>query len=156
MSREPQAQWFDRLVDNPHVEAVMIADSDGHILRSSRLLRSDQERVASMFQTLMVLAQTLAEEVGDHVHNVQLMLELSHVLIFPVVDATCFLIVQVERAAPLLLLGVEFERVIGEISASDIALLYEQARFDDNNSLNADELIDAVQEWLRNRPSGSR
>ena len=52
--------WFERLAGNQYVEAVMLANNQGRLLRTSRSMRSSDELLASMFQAAEVLAQTLA------------------------------------------------------------------------------------------------
>ena len=56
-------QWLDHLMNNPHIEGLLLANSDGGVLHSTRPLRSEDERVASMLQAVEVLAQTLSEAV---------------------------------------------------------------------------------------------
>ena len=148
--------WFERLENNPHVEAVVIADTQGRILRTTRPLSSDQETVASMFQSLEVLAQTLSGELrSGRASLIHLITEYSHILLYPLLDSTFFLVVELERSAPLMLLVVELERIITEVKASDFEDMRRSlAQRDVHSELDAHELIDAVQEWLRSRPTG--
>ena len=149
------AGWYERLVSNPHIEAVVIANDQGQILHSTRLLRSDQETLASMFQAMEVLAQVLVQEfrIGA-ARMIQVTTDSSHILLLPLAESTCFLVVEVARTAPLLLLMVELERVVAEVDPVDLAALQHMSIIEPPDSeLDAAELIDAVQEWLRNRPT---
>jgi predicted regulator of Ras-like GTPase activity (Roadblock/LC7/MglB family) len=148
--------WFERLESNPHIDAVVIADTQGRILRTTRPLSSDQETVASMFQTLEVLAQTLAGELrSGKASLIHLITEYSHILLYPLLDSTFFLVVEAERNAPLMLLAIEMERVIADVKASDLVDMQKSlVQVDEHSELDAQELIDAVQEWLHNRPAG--
>jgi predicted regulator of Ras-like GTPase activity (Roadblock/LC7/MglB family) len=148
--------WFERLEKNPHIEAVVIADTQGRILRTTRLLSSDQETIASMFQTLEVLAQSLAGELrSGKASLIHLITEYSHILLYPLIDSTFFLVVEAERNAPLMLLAVEMERIIADVKISDLVDMQKSsAQADIHSELDAQELIDAVQEWLWNRPAG--
>lgn len=149
--------WFERLENNPHVEAVVIADTQGQILRTTRPLSSDQETVASMFQSLEVLAQTLSGELrSGRASLIHLITEYSHIVLYPLLDSTFFLVVEFERSAPLMLLAVDLERIIAEIKASDFEDMRRSlAQTEVHSELDAQELIDAVQAWLRSRPSGN-
>jgi|SRR5690606_16061068 predicted regulator of Ras-like GTPase activity (Roadblock/LC7/MglB family) len=148
--------WFERLENNAHIEAVVIADTQGRILRTTRPLTSDQEMVASMFQSLEVLAQTLSDELrSGKASLIHLITEYSHILLYPLLDSAFFLVVELERSAPLMLLAVELERIIAEVKASDFEDMRRSlAPTEGHSELDAQELIDAVQEWLRNQPSG--
>ncbi len=149
--------WFERLENNPHVESVVIADTQGQILRTTRPLSSDQETVASMFQSLEVLAQTLSGELrSGRASLIHLITEYSHIVLYPLLDSTFFLVVEFERSAPLMLLAVDLERIIAEIKASDFEDMRRSlAQTEVHSELDAQELIDAVQAWLRSRPSGT-
>jgi predicted regulator of Ras-like GTPase activity (Roadblock/LC7/MglB family) len=151
------ANWFERLANNSYVEVLMIADRQGRILRASRPLLSEQEIIASMFQALEVFAQTLTSEFQSGTASlIQLTTDISHLLLMPLQESTIFLIVQVERTAPLRLLMVELERTIAEITAADLAVLQSYPVLaEDPGGLDADELIAAVQEWLRSRPTSN-
>lgn len=146
--------WLSRLAKNPHIEAVIIADNDGYILHSSRSLRSDQEYLASMFQALAVLGQTLAQEFASNtMHFVQLTTENNHILLYPLIDSTYFLVIETLRTAPLMVLTIELERIIAEVVAADLLSRQHKAVLERQDvDLNAEELIDAVREWLRRRP----
>lgn len=148
--------WFERLENNPHIEAVVIADTQGRILRTTRPLSSDQETVASMFQALEVLAQALSGELrSGRASLVHLITEYSHIVLYPLIDSNFFLVVEAERSAPLMLLAVELERIIADVTVSDLVEMQKSpVQADADSELDAQALIDAVQEWLRNRPLG--
>jgi predicted regulator of Ras-like GTPase activity (Roadblock/LC7/MglB family) len=146
--------WFERLAGNQYVEMVLLSNNQGRILRSSRPMRSSDELIASMFQTAEVLAQTLAEEFGlDAAEMVQLSTQRGHLMLFPLERSTYYVIVVAERSAPYLLLLVEIGRVLKTITSNDLAV-YGQVvgQPDDLAELDAAELIEAVREWLQQRP----
>lgn len=147
--------WFRRLTDNPHVEMALIADKQGRILSSSQSLSSDHERVASMLQSMEVLAQALAEEMtGGMAELVQLSTQSFHIILLPLLNSSYFLVVQAKRSAPLTLLMIEIERVASQVRQADFsAMAARYQRLPDESPLNAAELIEAVQEWLHNRSS---
>jgi predicted regulator of Ras-like GTPase activity (Roadblock/LC7/MglB family) len=147
--------WFERLAENPHIEAIVVADNQGGILRSTRELRSDHEQAASMVQAMEVLAQTLSAALHcGPARMVQLSTDRDHILLFPLAQSTYFLVVQARRTAPLALLMVELERVVSSIRVDDLVEMREvMVRADDTPVLDAAELIDAVREWLQNRPT---
>ena len=148
-------EWFDHLAENPHIETLLISDNRGHILRSTRKLKSDHEQVASMVQSFEVLAQALADGLDcGEAQLLHLTTDLDHILIFPLLGSTFFLIVQTSRRAPLMLLTVELERVIAALATADFVAMRERAgHTDDTLVLDAAELIEAVREWLQSQQS---
>ena len=148
-------EWFDHLADNPHVEALLVSDNQGHVLRSTRTLKSDHEQVASMVQSFEALAQALVSDLNcGPAQMVQFTTDLDHILVYPLLGSTYFLVVQASRQAPLLLLTVELERVIAKLVSSDFVVMREFSRYaDDTPVLDAAELIDAVREWLQSQQS---
>jgi predicted regulator of Ras-like GTPase activity (Roadblock/LC7/MglB family) len=151
-----QREWFARLVENPYIELVIVADNQGHILRSTRPLRSDHEYAASMIQSMEVLAQVLASALGcGEARMVQLSTRRDHIFLFPLARSTHFLVVATNRNAPLALVMVELERVIAGVTDEHLSQLRDASVLaDDTPVLDAVELIQAVQEWLHNRPAG--
>jgi predicted regulator of Ras-like GTPase activity (Roadblock/LC7/MglB family) len=147
--------WFERLAENPHIEAIVVADNQGSILRSTRELRSDHEQAASMVQAMEVLAQTLSMALHcGPARLVQLSTDRDHILLFPLAQSTHFLVVQTRRTAPLALVMVELERVVSSIHMGDLVEMREvMIHADDTPVLDAAELIDAVREWLQSRPT---
>jgi len=152
------AEWFERLIENRYIEAILLADNKGRVLRSSRPLRSDDELIASMFQSVEVLAQALSKELQcGAAQMVQISAQNGHLLMFPLINSTYYLVAIVGRAAPLLLLMIELERIISDLTAGDIAVFEDDLptyREDDSEMLDAAELIRAVQEWLGKRTPG--
>jgi predicted regulator of Ras-like GTPase activity (Roadblock/LC7/MglB family) len=147
--------WFERLESNPYIDSIILADNQGNILRSTRVLRSSSEIAASMLQSAEVLAQTLAEELGcGAAQMLQISTQWEHIMLFPVMGSTYYLVIQVERSAPLMLVMVDVERALDEMKQDDLVAMrrYEIQR-DDTPVLDAAELIEAVQTWLRNRPT---
>jgi predicted regulator of Ras-like GTPase activity (Roadblock/LC7/MglB family) len=146
--------WFDRLAENQHVEGLLLADNQGRILRSSRPLRSDDELIASMFQSMDVLAQALVEEFQyGSVQMLHMSSHNGHLLIFPKFNSHYYLVVIVPRSAPLLLLMIEIERILSELQPEDFASLAAVSPAFYNEPLDAAELIEAVREWLGKRAS---
>ncbi|MAS36017.1 MAG: hypothetical protein CL610_18560 [Anaerolineaceae bacterium] len=152
MPDEPNAaDWFDRLMHNPHVEAGLLVDNQGRILRSSYSRRSDHEVIASMIQALEVMAQSLSGEmkVGD-ASRIQLMTEDSHLLLYPLLGSTYFLLVELRRDAPLMLMTAVIERITAGVTLSGMAAMQQHAA-SNTSDLDATELIQAVQTWLRRK-----
>lgn len=146
--------WFERLAGNQYVELILLSNNQGHILRSSRPMRSSDELIASMFQAAEVLAQTLADEFGlGSAETVQISTKRGHLMLFPLMRSTHYVMVIVERSAPFLLLMVEIGRVLKTVTPDDLAM-YGQVigQPDDLAELDAAELIEAVREWLQQRP----
>jgi predicted regulator of Ras-like GTPase activity (Roadblock/LC7/MglB family) len=146
--------WFERLAGNQYVEMVLLANNEGRILRSSRPMRSSDELIASMFQAAEVLAQTLADEFElGPAEMVQISTQYGHLMLFPLQRSTHYIVVVVERAAPYLLVMVEIGRVLKTLTSDDLAI-YTQVlgQPDDLSELDAAELIEAVREWLQQRP----
>lgn len=139
--------WFDRLAANRYIEFVLLANNQGQILRSSRAFGTDDEMLPSMLQALEMLAQTLSTELGcGATQMVQLSTERNHLLLFPLMQSTYYVVAMVERMAPLMLVVIGFERALKNLSQEDLAPL------DHVPELDADELIEAVREWLH-RPN---
>ncbi len=146
--------WFERLTSNPFIESVILADNQGHILRSNRTLRSDNEVAASMLQSAEVLAQTLAEELGcGAAQMLQISTQSEHIMLFPVENSTYYLVIQIARTAPLMLIMVDVERAIEEIALDELIAVrrVDRGYEDDTPVLDAAELIQAVQDWLHGK-----
>ncbi len=142
--------WFERLVSNRYVEVALVTNNQGQLLRSSRAFGRDDEMLPSMLQALEMLAQTLTTELGcGSAHMVQLSTEQGHLLLFPVLQSAYYVVVMVERTAPLMLVIIGVERALRDLSESDFMI------FDDAPELDANELIEAVREWLH-RPNKNK
>jgi predicted regulator of Ras-like GTPase activity (Roadblock/LC7/MglB family) len=141
------------LIDNPHVEQVLCASSDGRLLRASRNLAGNSEHAAVMLQSADVLAQALASALGCGAATlVQITTQREHIIVVPLLDSAYYVAVQVARTAPLLLFMIELERALAQVQADDfIEVSDSDARSDDTPVLDAAELIAAVREWLRGR-----
>ncbi len=146
-------EWFDRLVDSPHVEQALLASSDGRVLRASGIISGDSERAAAMLQSADVLAQELSSALGcGAAAMVQISTHREHIIIMPLLNATNYLAVQVARSAPLLLFMIELERALAAMRPDDFAHTEQsQGAGDDTPVLDAADLIAAVREWLRGR-----
>jgi len=142
--------WFDQLITNKHIEVALVTNNQGQLLRSSRAFGRDDEMLPSMLQALEMLAQTLTTELGcGTAHMVQLSTELGHLLLFPVMQSSYYVVVMVERTAPLMVVIIAVERLLRDLKEEDFTI------FDDAPELNADELIEAVREWLH-RPNKNK
>lgn len=143
-------QWLDRLKSNPYITALVLASDEGVVLQSTRPLRSDDEQIASMIQVFEVLAQTLADAAqygsADVVHMAT---SQEHLVLFPLLHSRYYLLLVLERSAPLQLVMVEVQRVLKNIQMGDIE--DDRLVIDDTPVLDAAELIEAVQNWLHNR-----
>jgi predicted regulator of Ras-like GTPase activity (Roadblock/LC7/MglB family) len=131
-----------------------LANNQGRLLSSSRPISSDDDLLPSMLQAFEVLAQTLTNEFAVGVAKmIQISTELGHILLFPMIGSSYYIVVMVERTAPLMLIMVELERTLSKLRQVDFDPFDEAAVLSDQPSdLNADEIIQAVQEWLRQRP----
>lgn len=147
-------EWFDQLIDNPHIEQAVCASSDGRVLCAIRSdITGDSERAAVMLQSADVLAQALASALGcGTVKMVQISTQREHIIIVPLLDSAYYLAVQVARTVPLLLFMMELERMLAQVQADDFAEPGDSDDHDDDTPiLDAAELIAAVREWLRGR-----
>jgi len=146
--------WFERLAGNRYIDVLLLANNQGRLLRSSRPLSSDEELLPSMLQAFEVLAQTLTTEFAvGAAKMIQISTELGHIILFPLVASTYYVVIMVERSAPLMLVMVELDRTLSRLKQEDFDSFEEAMLLSDQPSdLNADEIIEAVQEWLRQRP----
>jgi predicted regulator of Ras-like GTPase activity (Roadblock/LC7/MglB family) len=147
--------WFDRLGRNQHIDRAFLLDDRGRIQRTTQELPGDSDLAASMLQSAEVLAQALADELGcGEARMLQISTEKTHILLFPLANSTHYLVVLVARTAPMMLIMVELERVLDQIDYTELARNEERiGSTDDTPVLDAQELIEAVREWLRSRPS---
>lgn len=153
--------WLDRLLANPHIQTVLIADNQGRVLHSSRPLSSEDELVASMVQAADVLADTILSEFGrGPIQMLQISTGSEHLLIFPLPLSNFHLVLIVDYEAALKDVLDALERLLPEIDLSALTLAREQPvrpliTPPDDSELNADELIEAVREWLQGRGSSN-
>lgn len=143
-------EWLERLMANPHITGLLLANTEGMILHSTRPLRSEDERVASMLQAVEVLAQTLADAMRcGRAEVIHMATRHEHLMLFPLLESRFYLLLVLERAAPLMLVMVDVERVLKDVRLDSIE---DSPRVvDDTPVLDAAELIEAVQNWLRSR-----
>lgn len=150
--------WFERLLSNPYIDSVLLADNQGNILRSTYPLRSENEAAVSMLQSAEVLAQTLAQELGcGAARMLQISTQWEHIILFPLFASRYYIVIQVERSVPLMLVMVDMERTLEEVSAEELAALRKPVtlQFDDDTPvLDAAELIEAVRDWLKSGRTG--
>jgi predicted regulator of Ras-like GTPase activity (Roadblock/LC7/MglB family) len=146
--------WFERLTNNRYIDMVMVINSQGNMLRASRPLSSDDEMLPSMLQALEVLAQTLTTEFAiGAAKMIQISTEFGHIILFPVISSAYYIVIMVERAAPLMLIMVELDRTLSKLTQEDFDPFEEAMLIADQPSdLDANEIIQAVEEWLRGRP----
>lgn len=142
--------WFKKLLADPYIEVVMVADNQGRLLRSSRGYSSDDDMLPSMLQALEVLGQTLADEFSSGVTQMVLLTtEKAHLLLFPLLQSTYYILLVIERSAPLASIVLTVETNLQELTVDDFMVE------ENPPPLNADELIEAVREWLKRRPAAS-
>jgi predicted regulator of Ras-like GTPase activity (Roadblock/LC7/MglB family) len=152
-------EWFERLSENPLIEAVLLTDNQGRILRSSRPMPSDDELIASMIQAAEVLAQSLVSELKcGPAQMVQISTANEHVLIFPLANSTYNLVVMVARSNPLLAIIEDLELLVPKIDLGELAALEQTLpppnTLSNEDDLDAEELIEAVREWLQSKSAG--
>jgi predicted regulator of Ras-like GTPase activity (Roadblock/LC7/MglB family) len=147
--------WFERLSNNRYIEAVLLANNQGRLLRSSREISSEDELLPSMLQAFEVLAQTLTAEFGcGEARMVHIMTEQGHLMMFPLFNSSYYVLAMVERTAPVMLVTVELERTLSRVSVDDLPVVEDDIGGQpDLAELDATELIEAVREWLRQRPA---
>lgn len=147
--------WFERLKANPHIDRAFLLDNQGRILLVTCPLPGDGELAASMLQSAEVLAQALSDELGcGEARMLQISTDRMHIILFPLARSTFYLVVLLPRTAPMLLVMIELERVLALIDTQALHALEEDQRMnDDTPVLDAQDLIEAVREWLRSRPS---
>ena len=152
--------WFQQLAEHEFIDTVIITDNQGTILRSSGPISGQNELIASMIQAADVLAQSLTTELGrGPVQMLQITTDNEHILIFPLALSVYHLALIIRLEAPLASLVAELEQIIAGIDVEEFARQKQvparsfssQHKADD---LNAQELIEAVREWLQNRSSG--
>lgn len=150
--------WFERLSRNRYIEAIILANNQGSLLRASPPLGNQDEVLPSMLQALEVLAQTLTGELGcGEARMVHISTEQGHLMLFPLIGSTYYLAVMVELSAPLALIMIELDRTLRDLRPDDLAayevpfMLPEEA-----DDLDAREIIEAVQDWLKRRPPADR
>lgn len=153
--------WLDRLLANPNIQTVLIADNQGRVLHSSRPLSSEDELVASMVQAADVLANTILSEFGrGPIQMLQISTSSEHLLIFPLPLSSFHLVLIVDYEASLKEVLDVLERLLPEIDLSALSLAREQPLRPaitplDDSELDANELIEAVREWLQGRASSN-
>src|SRR5690554_4703750 len=126
MDASDDVGWFSRLTENPHITRVLVVDNQGRVLRSAPRLGSQVEQVASMVQSFEVLAQALAGALNcGEARMLQFTTDMDHTLVFPLFNAQYFLVIQIVRKAPLMLLMVEMERVLQMIKLTDMVFIQE-------------------------------
>lgn len=148
--------WFERLARNRYIDVLLLANNQGRLLRCSRPLTSDDELLPSMLQAFEVLAQTLSNELAcGTAKMIQISTELGHILLFPLMRSKYYAVVMADRSAPLMLVLVELDRTLSRLRQEDFDPFEEAILLSSHPSdLNADEIIEAVQDWLRQRPLG--
>lgn len=150
--------WFLRLRSNPYVEMVLITDNEGHILLSSRSMPSRDELIASMIQSAEVLAQSLSEELErGAMQMLQISTDKAHILVFPLAFSVFHLVVVVMYSAPLATIIPLVERIVSAINPAELAQLQTppSAPAGEEDDLDAEELIEAVRQWLHNRSTNA-
>jgi hypothetical protein len=82
----------------------------------------------------------------------QISTQREHIILFPLAASTYYLVVHVERTAPLMLVLIELERILAEVDETLPGNPTQKpVPSDDTPVLDAAELIEAVRDWLRSR-----
>lgn len=143
--------WLEKLAENAHVEALILADDKGRVVFTTG--SQQNERIASMLQAAEVIAQALTEELKlGAVEDLRLTTANGHLLLYPLNGSTYYLVLMTVRDVPLMLVMTEVRRAVAVLTAADFIEFEEQNGVRTAEPLDADELIQAVSDWLRQRP----
>jgi predicted regulator of Ras-like GTPase activity (Roadblock/LC7/MglB family) len=135
--------WFDDLAGNPHVEVALLVDNLGTLVAASDSANDEARRVASMIKAAEVLARGLSVELGrGEMRAMQLSTAQAHLLVTPV-GLSHYLIVLINKNAPMELLSVYLKRLTDRLSEDEI-----RSATTSLDDLDAAEIIQAVTEWL--------
>jgi hypothetical protein len=119
------------------------------------------ELIASMIQAAEVLAQTLsAESKRGSLQLIQIATTKACVVIFPLLRSAFHLTVITDRNVTLEDIVARIEELLLEIDISELRALQElipkpKPVLRDDGELNAQELIEAVREWLQGKSAGT-
>lgn len=114
-----------------------------------------------MVQAADVLANTILSEFGrGPIQMLQISTSSEHLLIFPLPLSSFHLVLIVDYEASLKEVLDVLERLLPEIDLSALSLAREQPLRPaitplDDSELDANELIEAVREWLQGRASSN-
>jgi predicted regulator of Ras-like GTPase activity (Roadblock/LC7/MglB family) len=161
-------EWFVQLSENPHIEALLVMTNQGQVLHSTYPQQTHHKYTASMLQSAEALAQALAQELGcGAAQLLQFSTKNHHIILLPMFESSYYLVVLVQRTAPMLLVMALLEQAVQQVMIEDLLELSEnntpeeaaEAASEEKPSenlpeLNASELIEAVEEWLRDRSRG--
>lgn len=156
-------EWFVQLKESPHIEALLILSNQGEVLHSTYPQENYHKYTASMLQSAEVLAQALAQELGCGMAQLlQFSTKNHHIILLPMFTSTYYLVVLVQRAAPMLLVMTMLEQAIEQVMIEDLRMLSKQEgppevagpAAEGLSDLDASELIAAVEAWLRDRSRG--
>src|SRR5258706_15518136 len=153
---EVDVSWFHDITRNPHIYVALLVNSAGKLVATSNRVGSEAQRVASMIKAAEVLARGLSVELGrGEMHTLQLSTQRAHILVTPIGKAH-YLIVLTSKDAPLELIFVYMQRLIKQLDEEDISRALQQKPASPLDDLDADELIEAVTEWLHNGGDSNR
>jgi predicted regulator of Ras-like GTPase activity (Roadblock/LC7/MglB family) len=137
--------WFDDLASNQHIEVALLVDNLGTLVAASDSANDEARRVASMIKAAEVLARGLSVELGrGEMRAMQLSTAQAHLLVTPV-GVKHYLIVLIDKNAPMELLLVYLKRLTDSLTEDEI-----NSAIVSLDDLDASEIIDAVTEWLHN------
>jgi predicted regulator of Ras-like GTPase activity (Roadblock/LC7/MglB family) len=140
--------WFYEITHNPYIDVALLVDSNGKLVATSNRVGSEAQRVASMIKAAEVLARGLSVELGGgEMHSLQLSTQFGHVLVLPV-GVAHYLIVLAGKDAPLELITVNMQRLLGDMDEDALAAAIRKPIESPSDDFDVDELIDAVSEWL--------
>lgn len=160
--------WFVQLKENPHIEALLVLSNQGEVLHSTYPQQNYHKYTASMLQSAEALAQALAQELGcGTAQLLQFSTKDHHIILLPMFESSYYLVVLVQRTAPMLLVMTLLEQVVEQVMIEDLLELSEtynppdaaeatpvEADEESLPALDASELIEAVEAWLRDRSRG--
>ncbi len=142
--------WFYEITHNPHIDVALLVNSSGKLVATTNRVGSEAQRVASMIKAAEVLARGLSAELGSgEMHSLQLSTQSGHVLVLPV-GAAHYLIVLTGKDAPLELITVYMQRLLGGMDEDELSTALQQPIKPPVDDFDVQELIEAVSEWLRN------
>ncbi len=142
--------WFQEIAANPHIETALLVDGGGRLVAASRRANAEARRIASMTRAAEALAHALADELrrGEFL-LLQITTADGHLLVMPVGSAH-HLVLLTQRAAPLELLRTYLSRLLEDLPETEIAAASQHIPYSPLDELSADDLFNALSEWLRN------
>jgi predicted regulator of Ras-like GTPase activity (Roadblock/LC7/MglB family) len=142
--------WFQEIAANPHIETALLVDGGGRLVATSQQANTETRRVAGMIRAAEMLAHALSDELrrGEFL-LLQITAADGHLLVMPVGSAH-HLVLLTQRAAPLELLRTYLSRLLEDLPETEIAAAAQNIPYSPWDELSADDLFNALSEWLHN------